>query len=67
MESECVSERTDFAYRIYISDALKAFGRLNVRYYDIYRDMTEPPKEEITENEVISHISNMLENLGREE
>mgnify|MGYP007070201230 CR=1 FL=1 len=63
VESECIREFKDSMYRFYITDALKAFGRLNVRYYDLV-DMTPPDPR--TSEEVVSHISNMLDKLGEE-
>lgn len=63
VESQCIREFKDSAYRIYITDALKLLGRLNVRYYDMV-DLT--PKDTRTSEEVVGHISYMLDKLGKE-
>lgn len=64
VESECIHEWKDSTYRFYVTDALKAIGRLNgQRYYDIV-DLTPPDTR--TSEEVVGHISNMLDKLGKE-
>ena len=65
VKSERMREKKDFAYRIYITDSLKAIGHLNMRYYDFIDD-TNTPKNDRTEDEVIDHISDMLNKLGEE-
>lgn len=51
-------ENRDTAYRIYLTDALKSIGGLNVRYFDLISD---PVKEEDPDS-----IKNRLtEKLGR--
>lgn len=49
----------DEAYRIYVTDALKAIGGFNKRYYDLIN--YEPPKEETrTPEEIIANIRRKL-------
>lgn len=47
-------------FRIYITDALKIIGRLNIRYEDMLKPKTEDKR---TEKEVKAHICEMLERM----
>lgn len=62
----CVSafleRRKEELYRIYVTDALKAQFRLNVRYADILK-----PAETRTSEEIIEGIKGKLKNLGEGE
>ena len=53
----------ELAYRIYVTDALKAFGGLNARYYDFIDDT---PPDNRTADEVIGGIRQKLTALGGE-
>lgn len=50
-------------YRVYMSDALKVIGSLNIRYYDL---ISSPSKtnETRTPKEIIDGISNKLRAIG---
>lgn len=50
----------DWAYRIYISDAIKTLGHLNVRYFDL---IDRTPADTRTQEEVVDHISECLSKL----
>ena len=47
-------------YRVYVTDALRAFGKLNARYYDFVKDT---PVETRTGKEVINSIKEKLKKL----
>lgn len=49
-------------YRYYITDALKAIGQLNNRYYDIVHGKTV--EETRSAEEIIEHLSNGLDRLA---
>ena len=49
-------------YRIYVTDALKALGNLNARYFDWVND--DVPVETRTSAEIIGGIKDKLRNLG---
>lgn len=51
----------DKVYRIYITDALKILGRLNVRYIDYVQPNTKP---EETPEEIIGRIRGKLSGRG---
>ena len=51
--------RRDWAYRVYVTDALKIIGGLNIRYADIFK-----PEETRTAEEIKSSISDKLRRLG---
>ena len=51
------------AYRFYVTDALKIFGGLNIRYADMLKPM---PTETRTAEEIIQGISEKLAQLGGE-
>lgn len=56
-----LKEYRDRMYRIYITDALKAIGNLNIRYVDFIK----PSKVDTrTEQEVISDIKAKLRKMG---
>lgn len=61
----CVSaflqEKKKELYRVYVTDALKAQFKLNIRYADIFK-----PPEKRTAKEIISGISEKLNSLGGE-
>lgn len=48
----------DWAYRIYVTDALKFLANLNIRYEDLFA-----PPETRTAEEVISNVKNKLKLL----
>jgi len=49
-------------YRLYVTDALKAIGQLDRRYYDLIYEV-----EEIrTPEEIIEHVKSGLRNLSEE-
>lgn len=52
-----VEHSRDLTYRIYVTDALKVLGRLEVRYYDYIR---QDKQEERTPEEIIARISDKL-------
>ena len=54
-------ETKDEAYRIYITDSLKAFGGFSVRYADLFKPEV---KEERTSEEIITQISGKIAALG---
>lgn len=47
------------AYRIYVTDSLKAFGKFEVRYIDYFK-----PEEKRTAEDIIGHIRAGLEEIG---
>ena len=51
----------DWAYRVYVTDALKVLGGLNIRYADLFK-----PEEKRSAKEIISGISAKLNGLGGE-
>lgn len=63
VESRCKEYDCDEAYRIYVTDALRLIGRLNIRYFD----MINPGVEETrTAEEIIDSISAKLAKAGGE-
>ena len=62
------TEQRNLAYRIYITDSLKAIGRLDRRYFDsIADDFRETLKPSESSEDIISRIQNGVNNLGKEE
>ena len=62
------TEQRNLAYRIYITDSLKAIGRLDRRYFDsIADDFRETLKPSESAEDIISRIQNGVNNLGKEE
>ena len=51
----------DFSYRIYVTDALKAIGGLNIRFADRFK-----PAETRTSDEIIGGIKDKLQKMGGE-
>lgn len=51
----------ELAYRIYITDSLKAYLGLNIRYADLFT-----PEETRTAEEVIDGVKDKLRQLGSE-
>ena len=51
----------DFAYRIYVTDALKIIGRIDQRYYDFIKPRVVETR---TADEIISNIKEKLIKLG---
>lgn len=49
----------DYAYRIYVTDAVKLLAGLNIRYADLFK-----PAEVRTADEIIGNIKNGLRKLG---
>ena len=56
-------KQRELAYRIYVTDALKAFGGLNRRYYDV---IDVKPQETRTAEEITDNIRHKLTALGGE-
>ena len=62
------TEQRNLAYRIYITDSLKAIGRLDRRYFDsIADDFRETLKPSESAEDIISRIQNGVNKLGKEE
>ena len=53
--------RRDEAYRIYVTDALKVIGGLNIRFADLFK-----PEETRTAGEIIGGIRDKLQKMGGE-
>ncbi len=53
--------RREWAYRVYVTDALKILGGLNIRYADIFK-----PEEKRSAEQIIGGISEKLNGLGGE-
>lgn len=51
----------DLAYRIYVTDALKVLGGLNIRFADLFK-----PEETRTAGEIIDGIKDKLQKMGGE-
>jgi hypothetical protein len=51
----------DLAYRIYVTDALKVLGGLNIRFADLFK-----PEETRTAGEIIGGIRDKLQKMGGE-
>jgi hypothetical protein len=51
----------DFSYRIYVTDALKVIGGLNIRFADLFK-----PEETRTAGEIIGGIRDKLQKMGGE-
>ena len=62
------TEQRNIAYRIYITDSLKAIGRLDRRYFDsIADDFRKTLKSSESAEDIISRLQNGVNNLGKEE
>lgn len=62
------TEQRNIAYRIYITDSLKAIGRLDRRYIDsIADDFRKTLKPSESAEDIISRLQNGVNNLGKEE
>lgn len=62
------TEQRKIAYRIYITDSLKAIGRLDRRYFDsIADDFRKTLKPSESAEDIISRLQNGVNNLGKEE
>ena len=62
------TEQRNIAYRIYITDSLKAIGRLDRRYFDyIADDFRKSLKLSESAEDIISRLQNGVNNLGKEE
>lgn len=57
--SAFLEKRKEELYRIYVTDALKEYLKLNIRYADLFK-----PQETRTAKEIISGISEKLTRLG---
>lgn len=51
------TSQRELAYRIYVTDALRLFGGLNIRWYDMVEN-NDTPKVEITAQEAVTSIKN---------
>ena len=61
------TEQRNIAYRIYITDSLKAVGRLDRRYFDsIADDFRKTLKPSESAEDIISRIQNGVNKLGKE-
>lgn len=58
--SRLAREQEDLAYRIYVTDSLKAIGNLNRRYYDFIKKV---PEETRTSSEIIGSIKRKLKEM----
>lgn len=57
-------ENRDTAYRIYLTDALKAIGGLNVRYADLINsDVKEEANPEEIKNRLLGKIGELNESV----
>jgi len=54
-------EYRDTAYRIYVTDALKVLGGLNIRYADLFK-----PEETRTASDIKISIKSKLKKMGGE-
>lgn len=62
------TEQRNIAYRIYITDSLKAIGRLDRRYFDsIADDFRKTLKPSESAEDIISRLQNGVNNLGKGE
>ena len=59
------AEQNDITFKIYVTDALKALARMNIRYWDIID--TSPKKPERSSEEIINSICAQLEEIGGKE
>lgn len=57
-------EQRDRAYRFYVTDALKAIGRLNKRYADMIAEKRSVPNAD--PEKIKARIKSKLERLGKE-
>lgn len=51
-------------YRVYVTDCLQGIGHFNRRYFDIL-DRFKHPVDEKDPDEIITRISDKLNNMGR--
>ena len=51
----------EHAYRIYMTDSMRIFGNLNIRYADLFKNV---PEETRTADEIKDSIRNKLKALG---
>lgn len=62
------SEQRNLVYRVYVTDSLKAIGRLDRRFFDsIADDFRETLEPSESAEDIISRIQNGVNNLGKEE
>lgn len=61
MQSRYEMDKRDRMYRLYITDALKAIGQLDRRYYDLIH---EKDMETRTPEEIIDHVKSGLRKLS---
>lgn len=62
------TEQRNIAYRIYVTDSLKAIGRLDRRYFDsIADDFRKTLKPSESAEDIISRLQNGVNDLGKEE
>ena len=70
MESCYELKKREDAYRIYISDAIKLLGNLNLRYYDVINPKSEEQKQaeekqnQESAEEIKSRIFGKIKKLG---
>jgi len=62
MQSRFELDKRDRMYRLYITDALKAIGQLDRRYYDLIYEVEETR----TSEEIIDHVKSGLRKLSEE-
>ena len=63
MQTRYDADKRDRMYRFYVTDALKAIGQLDRRYYDLIQDGVEETR---TPEEIIDHVKSGLRNLSKE-
>lgn len=51
------------AFRIYVTDALRLFGHLNIRYADIFENRQGTADNMQNEDEIKERICNLLEKM----
>ena len=54
------------AYRIYVTDAIRLFGKINVRYYDLFKQGKQMTEEEAQQSaeDIKKRIKTGLNKLG---
>lgn len=61
----CVNEynkkQEELVYKIYITDSIRAYLDIDVRFYDL---ISREPKEERSADEIINSLKDGLSNLG---
>lgn len=61
-QSVYLEKQEDKLFKVYVTDALKIFGQLNMRYYDVISSKVEKPTE--SREEIINRLSKKLDEIG---